>query len=299
MPRLFPMILAGGVGARLWPLSTQDTPKQFLPLITEHSLLQEAAMRLTGLAHAAPPSVVCNARHRLTVVEQLHAIQVQPRRVLLEPVGRNTAPAMAVAAWDVVAEDPEGLLLVTPSDLTMNTEAFHVAVQQAVPMALSDAWVLFGIPPTSPKPDYGYILRGEPLSESKNSFQVAAFIEKPDADAAAQYVASGRYFWNSGLYLVKAYVMLAQLQQFSPEIYEASRCAAQAARREENWSRLDEAELARCPVLSIDHAVLEKTDRAVMFIPENLNWRDLGSWNALLESRLIHIGGNTANVIRN
>jgi mannose-1-phosphate guanylyltransferase/mannose-6-phosphate isomerase len=280
---LFPVILSGGFGGRLWPVSRTHYPKQFIPLVTEHSLLQETALRLAGLDNQEAPIFICNERHRFIVAEQLHSLQTHPGRIFLEPTGKNTAPAAAISAWAIADAEPEGIMLVMPSDhVILDAAAFHNAVRDGSELARQGHLVTFGIAPTAPKTGYGYIQQGEVLDEQKNAFLVVSFKEKPDAPTAERYLASGRYQWNSGIFMFKAGVFLEQLKKLSPDIYEATRKIYHSARCEADFTWLDQDEFEKCPSDSIDYAIMEKTDRAVV-ISVDMGWSDVGTWGSLWE----------------
>ncbi|MDQ3267573.1 MAG: sugar phosphate nucleotidyltransferase, partial [Pseudomonadota bacterium] len=214
---LYPVILSGGSGTRLWPLSRVALPKQFLPLISEHTLFQETLLRLKGYPSMAAPLVICNNEHRFLVAEQLRAVNIDPLLQVLEPLGRNTAPAVAIAAFAAQARDAQAILLVLPADhLIQDISGFHKAIQAALALAQQDKLVTFGITPHEPATGFGYIERGAILGPGKHSFEVARFVEKPDLDTAKQFMASGRFFWNSGMFVFKASVYLNELQHYRP-----------------------------------------------------------------------------------
>ena len=276
MNDILPVILSGGSGTRLWPLSREAYPKQFLALAGEQTMLQATWQRVEPIAGRAP-LVVANEEHRFVAAEQLQQLGVVPQAILLEPVGRNTAPAIAVAALEATLEDGDPVLLVLPSDHVIADEAaFRAAVLSALPAAKEGKLVTFGIVPTGPETGYGYIkasLGGEVRA-------VDRFVEKPDAETAQQYVQSGEYFWNSGMFLFKASRYLAELELFQPEMLAASRNAWQLARRDADFTRLDKDAFAGVPADSIDYAVMEKTADAVV-VPLDAGWNDVGSWTAL------------------
>ena len=279
-----PLVLSGGSGSRLWPMSRRLLPKQFLPLTSERSLLQETVVRLQGVQGASAPIIVSNAEHRFLVAEQLREIGVKPDVQILEPVGRNTAPAVAVAALHVQSRQPDACLLVLPSDqLIQDVPAFHEAIATALPLAFGGSLVTFGITPRGPVTGYGYLERGEPISESKGSFQVARFVEKPDLETARRYVASGRFFWNSGMFAFLARRYLEELQRFRPDIAAAAKAAWQAGKSDLDFMRLDSAAFEACPSDSVDYAVMERTSASVM-VQADIGWSDVGSWAALWET---------------
>lgn len=277
---LTPVILSGGVGTRLWPLSREHYPKQLLALMGDHTLLQETVLRLQGLAHQAPPLMVCNEYHRFLVAEQLRHIHVTPTHIILEPLGRNTAPAVAVAALAAFSQNSEALLLVLPADhLITDTEAFCEAVTAGIPLAEADYLVTFGITPTHPETGYGYIKVAGTLDETRG-FAVERFVEKPEQATAQNYVASGDYYWNSGMFLFKATRYLSELQKFAPDIFTACQHAFSRAEQDKDFLRLNELEFSVCPSNSIDYAVMEHTESAVV-IPLDAGWSDVGAWSSL------------------
>ncbi|MFG3448706.1 mannose-1-phosphate guanylyltransferase/mannose-6-phosphate isomerase [Stenotrophomonas sp. NPDC047960] len=276
MNDILPVILSGGSGTRLWPLSREAYPKQFLALAGEQTMLQATWQRVAPIAGRAP-LVVANEEHRFVAAEQLQQLGVQPQAILLEPVGRNTAPAIAVAALEATLEEGDPILLVLPSDHVIADEAaFRAAVLRALPAARDGKLVTFGIVPTGPETGYGYIK----ASSGDAVRAVDRFVEKPDADTALQYVQSGEYFWNSGMFLFKASRYLAELERLQPAMLAASRNAWQLARRDTDFTRLDKEAFAAVPADSIDYAVMEKTADAVV-VPLDAGWNDVGSWTAL------------------
>lgn len=274
---MIPVILSGGSGTRLWPLSRGQYPKQFLALVSEHTMLQETVLRLNGLAGLKPPIAVCNEDHRFMLAEQLWEIGVKPAAIILEPIGKNTAPAVAMAA--LAAESEDEVLLVLPADHVLtDISAFHQAIEQAVALAETGCLVTFGIVPTHPETGYGYIKRGE--MQQGAAYDVAAFVEKPDLNTAEKYVESGDYFWNSGMFAFKAGSFLQELNKFNPEMLSVCRQAIDTATTDLDFVRIDKSVFTKCPADSIDYAVMEKTDKAVV-IPLDAGWNDVGSWSAL------------------
>ena len=290
MTPVVPVLLSGGSGTRLWPLSRETHPKQFQPLVGDGSLLQATWRRIEGLAGMAAPIVVANEEHRFMVAEQLRQLGVAPAALLLEPVGRNTAPAIAVAALQAMASGDDPLLLVLPSDhVIRDVPAFHAAVHAATAAAAAGALVTFGIVPTGPETGYGYIKSAVPTlpvgGQEAGQAGVRAvdrFVEKPDLATAQAYVASGDYFWNSGMFLFRASVFLAELQRLAPAMVAAAKAALAGARRDVDFLRLDRAAFEACPADSIDYAVMEKTAAAAV-LPISVGWNDVGSWAALWE----------------
>lgn len=278
MSDVLPIILSGGSGTRLWPLSRESYPKQFLPLVGEHSMLQATWLRAAPVAGHAP-IVVANEEHRFVAAEQLQQIGVKPQSILLEPKGRNTAPAIAVAALEATRNGADPLLLVLPSDHVIRDEAaFQAAVRAAATAAEQGKLVTFGIKPTAPETGYGYIKAGAGNGVSA----VERFVEKPDLATAQGYLASGEYYWNSGMFLFRASRYLEELRRFQPAIADACTKAWNAATRDADFTRLDKAAFAASPSDSIDYAVMEKTADAVV-VPLDANWNDVGSWSALLD----------------
>ncbi len=277
--KITPVILSGGSGTRLWPLSRRMFPKQFINLHGTQTMLQETIGRLDGLDMAAP-LVVCNEDHRFIVAEQLRQMEVDQPSILLEPVGRNTAPAIALAALHEQASRGEDtLLLVLSADHVIpDAEAFRAAVEQAVEPARQGRLATFGIVPDKAETGYGYIRKGGELSNSIH--EIDRFVEKPDQATAEAYLESGDYLWNSGMFLFSAGAFLAELKQHHPEILAATRKAMQQEQRDLDFIRVDEEAFSACPAESIDYAVMEKTDRAVV-VPLDAGWNDIGSWSAL------------------
>ena len=280
MENLQPVLLSGGSGTRLWPLSRQAYPKQFLALAGEDTMLQATWQRVAELASAAP-LVVANEDHRFMVAEQLRELGCTPAAIVLEPVGRNTAPAIAVAALQATADGADPLLLVLPSDhVIADAAGFRAAVAAANPAAQAGKLVTFSIVPTAAETGYGYIQAVAGGDAPVRA--VARFVEKPDAATAAQYLASGQYFWNSGMFLFQASRYLAELERHAPAMLAACRAAFEGAKRDTDFVRLDKAAFAACPSDSIDYAVMEKTADAAV-LPIDVGWNDVGSWSALWE----------------
>lgn len=277
--KLVPVILSGGSGTRLWPLSRELLPKQLLALTGERTMLQETAARLTGFANSAGPVIVCNEAHRFLVAEQLREMQLAPTAILLEPVGRNTAPAIALAAQAALtAYGEDALLLVLPADHTLrDLAAFQAAIRTAITAGEQGKLVAFGIVARSPETGYGYIRRG-PGNDAVRP--IAQFVEKPDLERARQFIASGEYFWNSGMFLFGARRFLDELAQYAPDIAETCARASATAQRDTDFTRIDAQIFSACRSESIDYAVMEKTRDAVM-VPLDADWNDVGSWTAL------------------
>jgi len=287
--QLAPVILSGGSGTRLWPLSRELYPKQLLALVGNRTMLQETVQRLDGLG-AAAPIIVCNEAHRFLVAEQLRAGTVTPQAIILEPVGRNTAPAIALAALYAPADS---LLLVLPADhVIRDVPAFQAAVRIALPAAQAGRLVTFGIVPTAPETAYGYILAGA-SDAIPGVHAIEKFIEKPEVSRARQFVEQGGYFWNSGMFLFKAEKFIGALEQHAPEILRAVRAALAAAKPDLDFLRVDAAAFGDCPGNSIDYAVMEKARDSVV-VPLAAGWSDVGSWSALHEALPCDARGNVA-----
>ncbi|EAS65228.1 mannose-1-phosphate guanylyltransferase/mannose-6-phosphate isomerase [Photobacterium angustum] len=286
---LLPVIMAGGSGSRLWPLSRTLYPKQFLALTSNATMLQETVKRLDGIDHQAP-LLICNEEHRFIVAEQLRKGGMDNSGIILEPVGRNTAPAIALAALKAVVNDEDPLLLVLAADhVIQDTDAFLASVQHAKAEAEKGKLVTFGIVPTHPETGYGYIARGDAINN--NAYYVNAFKEKPVLELAKKYVNSGEYYWNSGMFLFKASRYLAELEKYSPDILKACQAAINTATQDLDFTRLDKDIFECCPDDSIDYAVMENTKDAVV-VPMDANWSDVGSWSALWEVNEKDASGN-------
>lgn len=276
---LFPIIMAGGSGSRLWPLSRQLNPKQFLPLAdADFSMVQATIQRLAGLG-AELPRLICNEQHRFLAAEQLRLLGLEKAGILLEPVGRNTAPAIALAALQACSEAQDPILLVLAADhLIKDVEAFQTCIQTALPLAQDGKLVTFGIVPTHAETGYGYIEQG--IDVGVGGFKVSRFVEKPDLVTAQEYLANGSYFWNSGMFMFRASRYLEELETYRPDILAACRAALAGGSQDMHFTRVDEAAFAACPDDSVDYAVMEKTADAVM-VPLDAGWSDIGSWTAL------------------
>src|SRR4051812_8110167 len=283
---LIPVILSGGSGTRLWPLSRELYPKQLLPLVGKGTMLQETLARVQGVENVGAPIVVCNDSHRFLVAEQLREINSKPQSILLEPVGRNTAPAVAIAAMAAVSaadngSSEEALLLVLPADhVIRNVDAFRAAVAVGRKAAGQGKLVTFGVVPDKPETGYGYIKRG---AGEGPTFPIAEFVEKPDLVTATRYLASKEYFWNSGMFLFRATAFLDDLRSLAPDIYDACAQAFTAAKQDLDFTRLPAKEFGACRSDSIDYAVMEKTKHGVV-VPLEAGWSDVGSWSALHEA---------------
>jgi mannose-1-phosphate guanylyltransferase/mannose-6-phosphate isomerase len=276
---LIPLILSGGSGTRLWPISRRNLPKQFLTLTGSETLFQQTIRRATGLPEAGAPIVVASDDHRFLAAEQLQELGVQGASILLEPVARNTAPAIAVGALRALEKSPDALILVLPADhLIGNDASFSDAVAKARPLAGQGWLVTFGIRPERPETGFGYIQRGDAIDP--NGFKVSQFVEKPSLDVAESYVASGKYDWNSGMFLFQASRYLDELAQHAPEMLRAAKAAYAKANVDLDFVRLEAKSFSASPSDSIDYAVMEKTSRAAV-VPVSCGWSDIGSWDAL------------------
>ena len=287
---ILPVIVAGGTGSRLWPLSRQLNPKQFLPLAdAEMSMLQATILRLRGLA-AATPQLICNEQHRFLAAEQLRQLDMEHASILLEPVGRNTAPAIALAALQACKDGQDPVLLVLAADhLIQDVPAFHASIQSALPLAQDGKLVTFGVVPDRAETGYGYIEKGPAVGTG--GFAVNRFVEKPDLATACDYLASGNFFWNSGMFMFQASRYLHELERFQPQILAACRNALEGGTQDMHFTRVDSDVFAACPDDSIDYAVMEKTADAVM-VPLDAGWSDIGSWSALWDVSPKDVHGN-------
>lgn len=289
---IFPVVLSGGSGSRLWPLSRTLLPKQFLPLVSRRTMLQETVLRLDGLAGVQGPVIVCSNDHRFLAAEQLREAGISASAQILEPAGRNTAPAVAVAALCVEAADKDGIMLVLPADhLIRDVARFHESVTQAAASAIAGHLVTFGIVGHEPETGYGYIERGDAMAESPGCYRVSRFVEKPDAARAKQFLDSGQFYWNSGMFVFKASRYLEELGKFRPEILSAAKDAWSKSSRDMDFIRLDEKSFLASPSDSIDYAVMEKTRDAVV-VECDIGWSDIGSWTALWQAATPGPNGN-------
>jgi len=276
------VILSGGSGTRLWPVSRESFPKQLWPLISERSLLQETALRAQGVAFL-PPLVVCNEEHRFLIAEQLRAAGIAGARIVLEPVGRNSAPAVAAAALIAAEDDPETVLWMLAADHAIaNVSELHQRLSAAVTAARARYVVTFGMRPSAAETGYGYIEVGAPLAEAAGVHDVARFIEKPDRAAAEELAGSGRHLWNSGMFVFTAQTLLRELEAHAADVLAAVRAAVAARRTDLDFIRLGAAEFTACRSISLDYAVAERTTRAAV-VPADIGWSDVGSWTALWE----------------
>ena len=295
---IIPVILSGGSGTRLWPLSRAQHPKQLLPLAGELTMLQETVARLDEVADTGPVFCVCNEEHRFMVAEQLRQVADTVGGIILEPAGRNTAPAAAIASLRVQQEFPDAALLILPADhVIRDNDAFAKAVALGLKAADGGALVTFGVVPDAPETGYGYIRASvKRQKEEKNCtvLPVEEFVEKPDRKTAERYVNSGDYFWNSGMFLFSASRYLEELEEHAPEMFEACRVALEKAAVDLDFLRLDRETFTACPSDSIDYAVMEKTSRAAV-VPLNAGWSDVGAWSALWGVKERDVSGNVTN----
>jgi mannose-1-phosphate guanylyltransferase/mannose-6-phosphate isomerase len=286
---VIPVILSGGAGTRLWPLSREMYPKQLLALTSKQTMLQDTAARLATIAGAIPPIVVCNEAHRFTVAEQIRALESCASAILLEPSGRNTAPAVALAALKAQDLSADATLIVAPADhVIRDVHKFSQAADVAVSLAQNNKLITFGIVAHAPETGYGYIRRGEGTGPA---YPVAQFIEKPPLELAVQFVTTGDYYWNSGMFVFKASRYLKELSNFAPDILEACTAAYKAATADLDFVRIDKAEFIKCRSESIDYAVMEKTQDALV-LPLDVGWSDVGSWSSLFDALPADEDGN-------
>jgi len=294
LKRIVPVILCGGAGSRLWPVSRQLLPKQFLPLVTGRTLLQDTALRAREAAGPAPLMVICNEAHRFLVQDQLEEIGVSmaDARIVLEPAGRSTAAAVAIAALACEKDDP--VLLVLAADHAIRgADAFNGAVQQAARVAAAGMLVTFGIAPARPDSGFGYIERGDPLPNEAGGYKVARFVEKPAEAEARRLIATGRAYWNSGMFAFGAQRLLDELGRYRHDILDAARKALAGASDDLGFLRLGKEAFLACPTEAIDRAVMERTAHAAV-IPAGFEWSDVGSWDALWDIAQKDADGNAA-----
>ena len=290
---IIPVILSGGSGTRLWPVSRESFPKQLWPLVSDNTLLQETALRAHG-DRFAPPIIVCNQEHRFLIAEQLRAAGIASPRILLEPVGRNSAPAIAAAALLVAETDPDAVLWLLAADHAIgDTAALHTSLATAAQAARTGRIVTFGMRPTAPETGYGYIAIGAALADAPGAHAVARFIEKPDADSAARLAGDGRHLWNSGMFVFTARTLLEELETYAPDVLDAVRRAVAERLADLDFIRLGVEAFTASPSISLDYAVAERTDRAAV-VPADIGWSDVGSWGALWELGAKDAAGNVA-----
>ena len=279
--RIIPVLLSGGTGSRLWPLSRETCPKQLLSLLGEKTLLQQTALRVADRSQFAAPMVIANAEHRFAIGEQLRAVGISDSTVVLEPFGRNTAPAVAIAALLASETDPEAVILAMPVDHWVRDHAaFGAAVATGLTAACHGRFVLFGQRPTAPATRFGYIRAGEGFASIPDVCDVVSFVEKPDLVMVERLLACDQQLWNSGIFLLPARAFIEELETFAPDVLAACRRSLAASTRDLDFLRLEESGFETCPSISIDYAVMEKTDRAVV-VRAAFDWDDIGSWSAL------------------
>jgi len=287
---IVPIVLAGGSGTRLWPLSRSLYPKQFLNLVNETTLFQDTILRLPKALEK--PLVICNEEQRFLAAEQLRQIQINPNSIILEPEGKNTAPAIALAALKLIESGDDPLILILPADhIIQDIAAFHKSIKIAELLAMNDKLVTFGIVPNKPETGYGYIEINQ--NESKDYFNIKSFKEKPNKEEAKKFIDSGDYLWNSGMFIFKSSIYLNELKKFEPDIFNACKKALQTEYKDLDFIRLNKKEFFKCPNKSIDYAVMEKTGNSVV-VPLEANWSDIGSWEALFNFREKDIDGNVS-----
>jgi mannose-1-phosphate guanylyltransferase / mannose-6-phosphate isomerase len=290
---IVPVILSGGSGTRLWPVSRESYPKQLWPLLSEKSLIQETVLRAHGPGFAAP-IIVCNNEHRFLIAEQLREAGITGARILLEPVGRNSAPAIAAAAVLVAEENPDAVLWMMAADAAITRpEALHAALQAAAVAARAGKIVTFGMRPTAPETGYGYIEIGPPVPDAPGVHHVARFIEKPEAEVATRLARDGRHLWNSGMFVFTARALLREMENHAPDLLPHVRGAVAGRHADLDFIRLAEAPFRDCPSISLDYAVAERTREAVV-VPADIGWSDVGSWSALWELGRKDDAGNVA-----
>ncbi len=281
--QIHPVILSGGSGTRLWPVSRARHPKQLYPLVSDRTMLQDTVLRLHGEKNIAAPLIIANQEHRFFIAEQLREVGISDAEIVLEPVGRNTAPAIAAAAELLLRDDPDAVMAVLSADHAIgNVGAFRKAIGEAAVLAVEGSLVTLGVVPTAPDTGYGYIKRADEALTSGDAWPVAEFVEKPDLSTAESYVSSGEYYWNAGIFIFRADRYLEELAAFRPDIRSAAGQAVESGKRDMDYFRLGAPEFEACPPDSIDYAVTEKTDQAVV-IPVDIAWSDVGSWRALWE----------------
>lgn len=282
--RIIPVLLSGGAGTRLWPLSRETYPKQLLSLLGEKTLLQQAALRVNDPTLFGNLMVVANVEHQFAIADQLRSIDVVDPIMILEPIGRNTAAAIAIAALVASESDPDAIILAMPVDhWVKSAAAFRAAVQTGAAAAKAGKLTLFGIKPTLPATGFGYIRIGKQLAIATGSNEVSGFVEKPDEERAQELIAAGDYVWNSGMFLMPVQVLLEELQTFAPDVVNACKAALKGATRDLDFLRLEEKAFEACPSISIDYSVMEKTHHAAV-VPADFGWSDVGSWSALWDA---------------
>ena len=299
---IIPIILAGGTGSRLWPLSRQSFPKQFLSLNSnnEKTLLQNTQERISKIKNIRAPILICNEQHRFIVAEQMNNINIKPLSILLEPIGRNTAPAIAVAALKAIElEDDPHILIMSSDHQILNPEKFLKTIEEGIKYSEKDRLVTFGVIPNKPETGYGYIKSKNPLNKNKIIGEsVLSFLEKPNLETAKKFIKDKRYSWNSGIFLFKAKKILSQIEEYNPEINNFAKESLIKKISDLDFERLDRESFESCPNISIDFAVMEKTDKGTV-LPLDVEWSDIGSWESVWESSIKNDDGNVikGNVI--
>ncbi|MCU7800720.1 MAG: mannose-1-phosphate guanylyltransferase/mannose-6-phosphate isomerase [gamma proteobacterium symbiont of Lucinoma myriamae] len=295
---IIPVILSGGTGSRLWPMSRELNPKQFLSLCSDQTMLQDTMTRLEGIKDLAAPVVVCNEEHRFLVAQQMRDIGIDVDKIILEPIGRNTAPAICAAAEYIQGKNAgdknagdDVMLILAADHVIQNKEVFHQVVESGYRVAQQGQLVTFGIVPHNAETGYGYIKRAEFFEQDENAYKVAQFVEKPDLDTAQKYYDSGEYYWNSGMFMFKASSILQELEFLSVDIYESVKTAVSKGAKDLDFCRLEVDAFTASPSDSIDYAVMEKTDKAVV-LPLDADWSDVGAWSALWEVKSRDSDGN-------
>ncbi|MEC4590372.1 mannose-1-phosphate guanylyltransferase/mannose-6-phosphate isomerase [Nitrospirillum amazonense] len=292
--KIQPVLLSGGVGSRLWPMSRERYPKQLQPIHGDRSLIQDTAVRVSDPEIFHGPLIICNEDHRFIIAEQFREIGISPSAIILEPMGRNTTPAAAVAAVVAIAQDPDAVLLLLPADhAILDRDAFMEAIDAAHALARQGYLVTFGIKPQHPETGYGYIRRGQQLAGVVGAYTVAAFTEKPDQALAERFLADGDHYWNSGMFMMPAGLLIAELERHTPETLAAVRAALDQAKRDDDFLRLGAEAFGQAPNISIDYGVMEKTDKAAMVVAD-IGWTDIGSWSALWDISDKDANGNAA-----
>ena len=291
--KIVPVILSGGSGTRLWPLSRKKYPKQYLPLVSDNTMLQETILRLNGLDNLAEPIIICNKEHRFIVAEQCQQINITNPTILLEPIGRNTAPAIAAAAIQAQKISEDSILLVLSADhIIRDISEFHKAIDIAFKQAQKGKLVTFGIVPTGANTGYGYIKSA--INETGGAYQVEEFVEKPDIKTAKSYLEQGNYLWNSGMFMFQANILVDELSEYSPNIVISATDAVRKSKQDLDFIRLDEKSFKSSPSDSIDCALMEKSNNVIV-VPLDAQWSDIGSWSVLYD---IGEQDNNGNVIK-
>ena len=297
MPKIFPFIMSGGSGTRLWPLSRATMPKQHLTLTGDESLLAQTIKRVTAAPDdldVAAPTIICSARHEDNVSALLQQPGLESCDMVIEPVGRNTAPVAAIAALEALKRDPDGLVLLLPADhFIADANGFWNSVTTGIAAAKDSHLVTLGIKPTGPETGYGYIKQSDAMGE--NLHRIEAFVEKPDLETAERYLAEGGYYWNAGIFLFGGQAMVDEFDQHAPEILAAVRATLDKSPRRDKVLALDEATFANCPSDSVDFAIMEMTSRAALVAPVEIGWNDIGTWKSLMEVSAALDGGNASD----